>query len=185
MPLLFTCQTTENEFTITIKKSTEFYIAVDFISHGLSFRQVENTFDSLRKRRKLSSTMYRENVSNIARIVCAVNLQRLSSLLNNPTMWAFSLANDGSTHWGHSYLDNRIRLYFNGKLYNIHLLAIPMFWRDSAQTLQPEHPGKRRTRAKISFPTAPKPLLMRRLRVPPERVVHAEGLGFVQFTERT
>ena len=90
---LFMHQTTENEFTITIKKSTEFYIAVDFISHGLTFRQVENTFDSLRKRRKLSSTMYRENVSNIARIVCVVNLQRLSSLLNNPTMWAFSLAN--------------------------------------------------------------------------------------------
>ena len=44
---LFTRQTTENEFTITIKKSTEFYIAVDFISHGLSFRQVENTFDSV------------------------------------------------------------------------------------------------------------------------------------------
>ena len=132
---LFTRQTTENEFTITIKKSTEFYIAVDFISHGLSFRQVENTFDSLRKRRKLSSTMYRENVSNIARIVCAVNLQRLSSLLNNPTMWAFSLANDGSTHWGHSYLDNRIRLYFNGKLYNIHLLAIPMFERHTADNI--------------------------------------------------
>ena len=29
---LFTRQTTENEFTITIKKST---VAVDFISHGL------------------------------------------------------------------------------------------------------------------------------------------------------
>src|SRR5205814_10561100 len=109
---LFTRQKTENEFTITIKKSTEFYIAVDFISHGLSFRQVENTFDSLRKRRKLSSTMYREYVTNIARIVRAINLQRLSCILNIPTMCAFSLANDGSHHWCHSFLDNRCFLYF-------------------------------------------------------------------------
>src|SRR5438552_16415270 len=79
--------------------------------------------------------MYCENVSNVAQIVYAVNLQRLSSLLNNPTMWAFSLANDGSTHWGHSYFDNRIRLYFNGKLYNIHLLAIPMFERHTADNI--------------------------------------------------
>jgi hypothetical protein len=132
---LFTRQTPENEFTITIKKPTEFYIAVDFISHGLSFRQVENAFESLRKRRKLISPMYREKISNVARIVCAVNLQRLSSLLNNPSMWAFSLASDGSTHWGQSYLDNRIRFYFNGTLYNVHLLAIPMFERHTADNI--------------------------------------------------
>ena len=79
--------------------------------------------------------MYRENVSNVARIVCTVNLQRLSSLLNNSTMWVFSLANDGSTHWGQSYLDNRIHLYFNGKLYNIHLLVIPMFERHTVDNI--------------------------------------------------
>lgn len=132
---LFKRKTTEADFTITIKKPSEFYLTVDFISHGLSFRQVQAVLDSLHKRRKISSIIYRENISNIARIVCALNLQRISSLLNNHTMWAFSLACDGSTHRGQSYLDNRIRVYFNGKLYNLHLLAIPMFERHTADNV--------------------------------------------------
>ena len=71
---LFTRRPSEDEFTIAIKKPIEFYITVDFISHGLSFWQVEGTFDSLCKRRKLSLTMYRKNVSNVVQMVCAINL---------------------------------------------------------------------------------------------------------------
>ena len=35
---LFMRQTTKNEVTIMIKKSMEFYMAIDFISHSFSFR---------------------------------------------------------------------------------------------------------------------------------------------------
>jgi|SRR5579859_6152165 len=31
------------------------------------------------------------------------------------------------THYGRSYLDNRIRIHIEGKLHNFHLLAIPMY----------------------------------------------------------
>ena len=39
------------------------------------------------------------------------------------------------SHWGQSYLDNRIRFYFNGKLYDIHLVAIPMFELHTADNI--------------------------------------------------
>ena len=48
-------------------------------------------------------------------------------LRENKSIWAFSLANDMSTHWGSSYLDNHIRFQLRGKLYDVHAIAIPMF----------------------------------------------------------
>jgi len=43
-----------------------------------------------------------------------------------------SLANDGSTHHGQSFLDLRVRICFCGRLLNLHLVAIPMFDRHMA-----------------------------------------------------
>src|SRR5216110_376827 len=42
-------------------------------------------------------------------------------------MWAFSLASDASTHHGRSYLANHISIHVDGMLYNLHLIAIPMY----------------------------------------------------------
>ena len=64
-------------------------------------------------------------IANYARVVCAVNLQLLSNILNKA--WAFSVANDSSTHYGKSYFDNRIRIHHDGDILNIHAIAIPMF----------------------------------------------------------
>lgn len=69
------------------------------------------------------------DVSNYACVVCAINLNRLSTILNDNTMWAFSLANDSSTYYGKSYLDNRIHFHKDGVIHNVHFLAIPMFKR--------------------------------------------------------
>lgn len=68
-------------------------------------------------------------VSNYARVVYAVNLCKLSAILNDDSVWAFSLTNDSSTYHGKSYLDNRIRFYQNGSIHNVHFLAIPMYER--------------------------------------------------------
>jgi hypothetical protein len=67
------------------------------------------------------------DVTNYARILCAINLQKISNVLNDANIWAFSLASDSSTHYGKSYFDNRIRIQRNRQLYNLHVLAIPMF----------------------------------------------------------
>ena len=72
-----------------------------------------------------------------ARIVLARNLQLISTILDpkNRSCWAFSLANDASTHYGKSYFDNRIRVHINGKLHNLHLVAIPMFEQHTGENM--------------------------------------------------
>ena len=65
-----------------------------------------------------------------ARTVLAHSLHLIATILDpqkNQSTWAFSLANDASTHYGRSYLNNHIRIHVNGKLHNFHLLAIPMY----------------------------------------------------------
>jgi hypothetical protein len=64
-------------------------------------------------------------------------MQHLSQILSytKRSSWAFSIAADGSTHYGKSYLDNRIRVHINGKLYNIHALAIPMFEKHTGENM--------------------------------------------------
>ena len=68
-------------------------------------------------------------------MICAISLQRLSNILNDPVVWTFSLANDSSTHYGHSYLDNRIRFHRNGIIHNVHALAIPIFDRHTGENM--------------------------------------------------
>jgi len=76
-------------------------------------------------------------VAGYARIVLARNLQLISTILDpkNRSCWAFSLANDASTHYGKSYFDNRIRVHINGKLHNFHLVAIPMFEQHTGENM--------------------------------------------------
>ncbi|RQM29957.1 hypothetical protein B5M09_013872, partial [Aphanomyces astaci] len=68
--------------------------------------------------------------------VVAVALQRIGDMLNNnKQVWAFSLAGDGSTHRGQSFFDLRLRLYWHGRLLNLHLVALPMFDRHTAENM--------------------------------------------------
>jgi len=71
--------------------------------------------------------------SNYTCIVCAALLQILSDVISQ--VWAFSLAFDGSTHQGMSYLDVRVRFVWLGVLYNFHLMAIPLFVRHTGENL--------------------------------------------------
>src|SRR3989440_4323337 len=59
----------------------------------------------------------------------AQNLQVLYNALSakHRSSWAFSLANDASTHYGKSYFDNHIRVHVDGKLHNYHLVVILMY----------------------------------------------------------
>src|SRR2546423_2260307 len=76
-------------------------------------------------------------VVNYVRIVMAQNLQVLYNALSakHRSSWAFSIANDASTHYGKSYFDNRIRFHASGKLHNIHALTIPMFQTHTANNI--------------------------------------------------
>ena len=126
---LFTSCDSGSSYSVTIKDPLQFQLIIPYLDSGLSFRQVENVFN---KTKKLTSNALLGNIThstaaNYAHIVCALNFQRLADILNNTSIWAFSLANDSSTHYRNFYFNNRIHFHLRGILYNIDAIAIPMF----------------------------------------------------------
>ena len=124
-------------YTITIKKPMQFRLAVKFLAIGVSFRQVEALILATKEETgviKLSG-LNDTGVANYARVVCGMSLQKLSTILNNDATWAFSLANDISTHYSRSYFDNRIRFHRDGIIYNVHVLALPIHDSHSSENM--------------------------------------------------
>jgi hypothetical protein len=68
-------------------------------------------------------------LGQFVRILVAANLNTFSTVLSQPQVWAFSIAGDGSTHWGVSFFNVRIRLCVVGVLFNFHLVVLPFFDR--------------------------------------------------------
>jgi hypothetical protein len=66
-------------------------------------------------------------VGQFVYVLLAVSLQIISDVLMDPTVWAFSLATDASTHLGVLLLDQRICVCVKGVLYNLHLVLVPFF----------------------------------------------------------
>jgi hypothetical protein len=64
-------------------------------------------------------------------ILVVVALQQIASILDDESVWAMSLAGDGSAHRGHSFFDLRVCVSYHGELVNLHLVVIPMFERHS------------------------------------------------------
>jgi hypothetical protein len=71
-------------------------------------------------------------VGKMVRVNVSANLQVLSDVLNHHDVWAFSLADDESTHQGVSFFDVRICVCVSGRLFNIHLVVFPFYDRHSA-----------------------------------------------------
>jgi len=135
----------DDHYEVVIPNRDEFRLVVKNLSGGMSFRQLSVSMTISRRfwvlHSNCDSFLIRTGVSRIgnltdmkvasyARIVLARSLQLITTILDpqkNRSAWAFSLANDASTHYGRSYLDNRIRVHVDGKLHNFHLVAIPMY----------------------------------------------------------
>ena len=116
----------------------QFQLCVDQISQGNSFRQVVGNLLSVKAIAGVSriGNLNEAIVGNYARVICAINFQSLTTLFRKQeSLWAFSLANDATTHWSSSYLDNRIRVHIDGKLYDLHAIAIPMFERHTGENM--------------------------------------------------
>jgi hypothetical protein len=126
-------------YTITIPKmkTTVFNPAIRYVSCGASFRMAANcigkTYEILKSPSLRSCS--RRDVSSYARVVCAVNLQRMKVLLKNT--WAFSLALGSATHESTSYLDIRIRFFDERScsIVNLHACALPMFDRHTGRVM--------------------------------------------------
>ena len=121
-------------YTVLIKNSLRFWLAIDHISVGLSFRQTAAVIEQHRVRTKNPKLVGLNDhmVSQFARILVGANLQMISDILSAPHVFAFSIAGDGSTHFESAYFDIRIRVGVNGFLYNLHLVIVPFFGRHTA-----------------------------------------------------
>jgi hypothetical protein len=64
------------------------------------------------------------DIGHIVRQVVGVNLSAMAVILDNT--WAFCVSFDGATHNNEGYFDVRFSCGVHGKLYNFHLLALPM-----------------------------------------------------------
>jgi hypothetical protein len=119
----------DSDYIITIPHPMQFRLGIGDMAQGISFRQVAGSLMSVKAISGLAAigSVTDIVVANYARVICAINLQRIMTILNNKLIWAFSLANDASTHYDSSYLSNRVRFHLHGKLYDIHAIAIPMF----------------------------------------------------------
>lgn len=131
-------KTSPNEYTVTITNPIQFRLYISQIKNGCSFRQAEKNLTAFKTIADVPriSSVNDTIVANHAHVICTVNLQRLTTIFReNKALWAFSLANDATTHYGSSYLDNRIRIHLNGKLYDLYVIAIPIFERHTADNI--------------------------------------------------
>ena len=65
-------------------------------------------------------------IAKYACFACAINLQKISELLEKA--WMFAIALDMSTHMSTLYLDICIHLHLDhASIVNLHMLAIPVF----------------------------------------------------------
>ncbi len=124
-----------SSYAVKVTNPLQFHLSIKYLSHGLSFRQVAAVINSTKDITGLTKLgcMTDTKISGYARVLTAVNLQKIGSLMAIDSVWAFSLAFDVSTHLGRSYFDTRIRIHVNGELYNLHVLAILIFGRHTAQ----------------------------------------------------
>ena len=122
------------EYTAIIKNVMRFRLAVDHISSGMSFRQAASAIEHAKVRTKTAklSGCNDHMIGQYVRVLVAVCLQKFSTILARPDVWAFSIAFDGSTHRGTSFSDVRLRVCVDGVLQNFHLVALPMFERHTS-----------------------------------------------------
>ena len=110
---------------------------MELVSIGMSFRQVAASMQIVKNRMKqpLLSGVNDLLVSSYTRVLVGACLQDIADLMEQPSVWAFSLAFDASTHYEQSYLDMRLRMCVDGVLCNLHMFCLPLFDRHKSGNL--------------------------------------------------
>ena len=67
----------------------------------------------------------RQKVTMLVQIFCAESLQRIAEAMK--FCWAFAIAIDGGNKASVPYLDIRISFVLGHELFNVHLIACPMY----------------------------------------------------------
>lgn len=114
-------------YRATISNSFQYQAIIRTVGNGLSFRQTACVLEDIRDMTGLGKigNISRRKVTMQVRIYCAESFQIIADALR--FYWAFSIALDGGNKASVSYLDFRLRLVLGYELFNIHLIAAPMY----------------------------------------------------------
>ncbi|KAH9251486.1 hypothetical protein BASA81_010654 [Batrachochytrium salamandrivorans] len=129
-------ETNEREvYFAEIKTKKRFQLAIKLVALGDSFRSVSRQLQVIRDESGIAAYGGASDitVSNYIRICMAASLQKLSEILE--TTWAISIAFDCSTHQSRSYLDVRGSIFYENRICNYHLIALPMFERHTGENM--------------------------------------------------
>ena len=116
-------------YLISISNQLQYQLIVKYIAAGLSFRQCYTVFMDTKETTNLGQigSVNMAKVISYCRYTCAMAYQYIGDVLKS--VWAFSIALDCGNKSRTSYLDVRVRFCIKEVLYNIHLVALPMFER--------------------------------------------------------
>ena len=124
---MFVHDAEEGVYTVKVNSVLKLNLVTKFIAIGVSFRQARKLYQTVKEETGMGSlgSVSDDEVTQLCRILCAINLQYMKELFKK--VWAFSISLDaGNNEGGSSYLDIRMRCFFKGDIRNLHLLAIPM-----------------------------------------------------------
>ena len=98
------------------------------IAKGLSFCETTDVYEEYRDMTGMTSKMgniNRRKVTMLVQIFCAESLQRIAEAMK--FCWAFAIAKDGGNKASVPYLDIQIHFVLGHELFNVHLIACPMY----------------------------------------------------------
>ncbi|CAK9194975.1 unnamed protein product [Sphagnum troendelagicum] len=124
-------------YQVIIPNAMRFELAMDHVSIGMSFRQAAAAIQHARDHTKTAtlSGMNDLIIGQYVRVLVGSNLQDISDLMGDLSVWAFSLAFDSNTHFEQSFFDLRVGICFKGRLCNLHLVGLPLFDRHTVEIL--------------------------------------------------
>jgi hypothetical protein len=113
----------------------QFEMIVSCVGIGTSFKQCEKYLLNTKEKCGLGAlgNVSMGKVIQVVRYTCALNYEIMREILAN--IWAFSIAVDGGTKASVPYLDVRMRVVVRRKLFNIHLVALPMYERHTGENM--------------------------------------------------
>jgi hypothetical protein len=120
-------------FRVTIGRTLAFELITSYVAAGSSFQQASNVLRETHQRTRLNklSGVRESDVAKYIRAIVAVNLHKMSSLLQSKECLEFSIAFEGATKHGISFIDARLRMHVEGEIQNLHLLAVPLYERNT------------------------------------------------------
>lgn len=126
-------ETGEDGYYVEVKNKKQYDLCTKYVALSMSFNQIVQVFRVTKEVTHVADlgSVNKEKVISYCRTLLADSLQTIKNFLTEA--WCYSVAFDGSTYQHSSYFDIRLRVYFNGDIQNIHVLAVPMFDRHTGE----------------------------------------------------